>query len=134
MSKPFKTKVPGTSCKPAYTKNQAQRPSRPGFQFGRGLHSWWLFWADVTVNKRHHLVFATEKQLQFLSKAKTWFIDSTFKLCCHPFTQLWTIDANVKSKDHVKQVPLVFVLMSGKKTKYYQKVNMDRYGGVSNLF
>ncbi|RMX51817.1 hypothetical protein pdam_00021963 [Pocillopora damicornis] len=77
---------------------------------------------NVTVNKRHHLVFATEKQLQFLSKAKTWFIDSTFKLCCHPFTQLWTIDANVKSKDHVKQVPLVFVLMSGKKTKYYQKV------------
>lgn len=39
MSKPFKTKVPGTSCKPAYTKNQAQRHSRPGFQFGRGLLS-----------------------------------------------------------------------------------------------
>ena len=121
MSKPFKTKVPGTSCQPAY-----KDPVDLDFSLEEDYIPDGFFWADVTVNKRHHLVFATEKQLQFLSKAKTWFIDSTFKLCCHPFTQLWTIDANVKSKDHVKQVQLVFVLVSGKKTKYYQKVNMDR--------
>ena len=133
MSKPFKTKVPGTSCKPAYTKNQAPRPSRPGFQFGRGLHSWWLFLSRCNCQQKTPSCLCHRKTTSVPQQSQD-VVYSTFKLCCHPFTQLWTIDANVKSKDHVKQVPLVFVLMSGKKTKYYQKVNMDRYGGVSNRF
>ena len=126
MSQPFKTKVIDASCKSALTKHQAQRPSRPGFQFGRGTYSWWPLSSrcTVTVNSRRHLVFTTETQLQFLSKVKTWFIDGTFKLCHHTFTQLRTINAYVRCEDHVKQIPLVFVLMSGKKTNDYQKVNM----------
>ena len=72
---------------------------------------------DIRVRERRHLVFATEQQLNKLNNAKTWYIDGTFKLCRHPFTQLVTINVFVRSDDHIKQVPLVSVLMSGKKKK-----------------
>ena len=74
--------------------------------------------ADLNVRGRRHLVFATNEQLHYLSRAKTWYIDGTFKLVRHPFTQLLTIIAFVRKDDHAKQVPLVFVIMSGKKKDY----------------
>lgn len=60
---------------------------------------------DLTVNGRRHLVFATAEQLVHLHKAKTWYIDGTFKLVRHPFTQLLTINAFVRKEQDTKQVP-----------------------------
>ena len=74
------------------------------------------------MRDRRHLVFATDEQLLILSRAKTWYVDGTFKLCKAPFTQLLTINAFVRSEEHAKQIPLVFVLMSGKKKKDYRAV------------
>jgi len=79
--------------------------------------------ADLKVKDRRHLIFATSKQLDTLAKAKVWYVDETFKLIRHPFQQLLTINAFVRSGEYAKQVPLVFVVMSGRKEKDYKKVS-----------
>ena len=60
--------------------------------------------ADIKVRDRHHLMFATDQQLDHLQRAKGWYIDGTFKLCRRPFVQLLSINAFVRKHDHVKQV------------------------------
>ncbi|KAK3752540.1 hypothetical protein QZH41_016319, partial [Actinostola sp. cb2023] len=78
--------------------------------------------ADLKVKDRRHLIFATSKQLDTLAKAKVWHCVFVFKLIRHPFQQLLTINAFVRSGEYAKQVPLVFVVMSGRKEKDYKKV------------
>ena len=60
--------------------------------------------------------------LNILCRAKRWYLDGTFKIVKEPFTQLFSIHAFVKSESSIKQLPLVFVLMSGKRKKDYRKV------------
>ena len=77
--------------------------------------------ADICSRSKRHLVFATNQQLQQLVQAKNWYVDGTFKLCRQPFSQLFTINAFLRSGEQAK-VPLLFVVMSGKRKRDYRAV------------
>ena len=81
--------------------------------------------AGIKVDGRRHLVFATDQMLNILCPAKTWYLDGTFKIVKEPFVQLFSIHAFVKSESTVKQLPLTFVLMSGKCKKDYRRVLIE---------
>ena len=69
------------------------------------------------------MIFTTSHKLDVQNRAKSWYVDASFKLCRQPFTQLLTVNAFVNADDYVKQVLLVFVLMSGKKKGDYRGVS-----------
>ena len=81
-----------------------------------------FFWFDVKVENKRHLIFATDQQLALLSSAKSWYIDATFNVVKAPFTQLFSIHCFLKKNGELKQVPMVFVMMSSKRKQDYKKV------------
>ncbi|KAK3745839.1 hypothetical protein QZH41_004303 [Actinostola sp. cb2023] len=112
-------------CRAANRLRQKLRPTDPidlDFEVDETHIPTQFLHADVKVKNRRHLVFASNDQLHHLSSAKTWYIDGTFKLCRPPFTQLFTINVFVRRDECAKQVPMVLVLMSGRKTNDYKKV------------
>ncbi|XP_070180363.1 uncharacterized protein [Littorina saxatilis] len=83
--------------------------------------------ADIRAGTRRHLLFYTKQQAHLLSKARRWFVDATFKVAKAPFTQLWSIHAFARVDDQLKQLPLAFALMSGKRRYDYQCVLMIQH-------
>ena len=77
---------------------------------------------DITSSRSRHLIFATKEQRAYLSSAKTWYVDGTFYVVWRPFYQLFSVHAFVKSDANIKQIPLVYAIMSGKRKKDYKKV------------
>lgn len=104
---------------------QADRPHHPSdltFDVNMEHVPSELHLLDVSVGPKRHLVLFTDQQMRLLRKARCWYVDGTFHVVKAPFTQLWSIHAFVRIDDRVKQVPLAYVIMSGKRTSDYRGV------------
>lgn len=67
------------------------------------------------------VVFSSLKAREIMSKETNFFGDGTFKSCPSPFVELYTIHADTGSIiDHTNIKPLVYALMSDRKTKTYE--------------
>lgn len=76
--------------------------------------------ADFDDDDTRILVFGSERARRHMETLKDFFGDGTFKSCCPPFYQLYTIHADIGSTEDVTNiVPLLYALMSNKTKKSY---------------
>ncbi|XP_069163140.1 uncharacterized protein [Procambarus clarkii] len=104
---------------------KSHRPAEPiDLNFDLALHSLpqGFFKKDIRIENQRHMIFATDQQLDLLSKAHYWYIDYTFNVIYKPFHLLLSVHAFLNYENNVKQVPLAFVLMSRDERKDYKKV------------
>ena len=74
------------------------------------------------ADERRHFLFSTSRQMELLRSAKLLKIDGTFKIVQRPHTQLLTVHANIRTTQHERNMPLFYILMSGKREVDYTRV------------
>ncbi|KAG0724050.1 hypothetical protein GWK47_041456 [Chionoecetes opilio] len=117
--------APANLARQGNRKRRATRPAEPPdltFEISNDNIPQHFLQHDIFIGGRRNLLFSTHEQLSLLSKAKHWYADATFKIVRRPFTQLFSFHADVQYESNMKQVPLLFALMSGKRRRDYKKV------------
>ena len=56
----------------------------------------------------------TEDILSLLGNIKNWYIDGKFNIIKITFEQLFGINGFIKHLDCIKQIPVAYIMMSGK--------------------
>ena len=124
---------PGSRSKPvtlargANRHRHANRPADPTdlrFDLVADHIPEYFLQSDVKRDYQRNLIFATPDQLQILAETKVLFLDGTFKVVKAPFKQLFSFHTFLGDADcnNIKQISLIFVLMSSKKKKDYMAV------------
>ena len=60
----------------------------------------------------------TEDMLSLLGNINTWYIDGTFNIIRIPFKQLFGINGFIKHVDCINQIPVTYIMMTGKAKEY----------------
>lgn len=80
---------------------------------------------DIRINQERILLFTTKTNIQYLSQAKFWIMDGTFKTVPTVFYQLYTIHAPIGTEDNSRILPLVYALMTNKSEELYKRFFQD---------
>ena len=77
---------------------------------------------DVSRGDQRHILFSKRCQIEYLSKAKVWYVDATFFVVGKPFKQLFTIFVEVRKNGKKKYLPMAHCFMSARTTADYKLV------------
>ncbi|CAG8694992.1 5230_t:CDS:2, partial [Gigaspora rosea] len=80
---------------------------------------------DSIIGEDRILLFTTKANIQNLSKALYWIMDSTFKTVPTIFRQLYTIHAPIGIAYNSRVLPLVYALMTKKSEELYRALFQD---------
>jgi hypothetical protein len=86
-------------------KNRPKHPEELDFQIQDDFIPEHFLLSDINTDGHRHLIFSTEAHMALLSKAKTWYIDGTFKVVhpsinCYRFTHLSKVVKVKSNKFH----------------------------------
>ena len=67
----------------ANRRRQNDRPRHPknlNFEIIESAIPYNFLLVDIEVQDRHHLIFASNRQIRLLRNARNWFVDATFRV------------------------------------------------------
>ncbi|XP_071956825.1 uncharacterized protein [Antedon mediterranea] len=117
--------TPRNLARQANLKRKLTRPNQPNdlyFDLDENHIAPGFLQGDVLVDGGWHIIFSTPNMMDMLRNARTWYVDGTFKLIRDPFYQLFSIHSFITHGTSMKQVPLLFAVMSGKRMVDYTAV------------
>lgn len=73
------------------------------------------------------MLFATDDQIKDLQSMRRWYVDGTYHVAQLPFSQLYSIHGFITKDRKSKQIPLLYIMMSGKELSDYGAIKKIKF-------